>query len=217
MITVYHLLNSRSERVIWLLEELGEPYELQVFAREPTGAAPAAYKALHPVGASPIVRDGGVTLVETGAILEHILHRYGRGRLAPAPMSDDYARFLQWMHFAEGSVAAAIFSEQLALAYADPEGPRTPLHQMWRGRSIRNMRYVEAELGERPYLAGEAFTAADIIMLSTFSQYERFTGRSLAESPNIQAYLARVQARPAYVRAMAVAHPAGEAPIVVPS
>src|SRR5262249_1260218 len=103
VITIYHLEVSRSERVIWLMEELALPYKLERFARDPSRQASAAYRAIHPLGRSPIIQDGDTVLIESGAILEYIIHRHGEGRLAVPVQSPDYARYLQWMHFAEGS------------------------------------------------------------------------------------------------------------------
>jgi glutathione S-transferase len=208
MIAVYHLLQSRSERVIWLLEELGEPYELVSFKREPNMEAPAAYRALHPMGTSPILRDGDVTLVETGAIVEYILGRYGQGRLTPAPGTREHAHYLQWMHFAEGSAAFSYLTEAMlaVAAKGGRGGPRlNGLVKLWRDRNDRTIPYLDDELGRWPYFAGEAFTAADIMMAYTFGVFERFIGRPLSEYANITRYCERVFARPAYLKAAELA------------
>src|SRR5215813_11918471 len=104
MITVYHLTTSRSERIVWLLEELGVDYQLERFQREETGAAPEAMKAIHPLGRAPIIRDGDTVLAESAAIVEYILSKHGNGRLAVAPEADAYARYVYWLHFAEGTL-----------------------------------------------------------------------------------------------------------------
>src|SRR5262249_7000222 len=104
MITVCHLSTSRSERVVWLLEELGLPYELEWYQREGTGAAPAVMREIHPIGKAPIIRDGELVLAESGAIVEYIVQRYGKGRLSVPPESHAYPQYLYWLHFAEGSL-----------------------------------------------------------------------------------------------------------------
>lgn len=203
MIEVHHLIRSRSERVIWLMEELGEPYEIFHYRRERDMSAPAAYRALHPVGTSPIIRDGGLTLVETGAIVDYILGTYGKGRLVPTAGTDDYGRYVQWFHFAEGSAAFSFLTEAILLANAEAGAEPNWLVKLWRDRNDRIIPYVDDELGRRPYFAGAEFTAADIMMAHTFGTYERFLKRPLPA--NITAYCDRVLTRPAYLKAMAIA------------
>jgi glutathione S-transferase len=208
VITVYHLLKSRSERVIWLLEELGEPYELLAFRREPNMEAPAAYRAVHPMGTSPIIRDGEVTLVETGAIVEYLLEQYGKGRLEPAHGTRDRALYLQWIHFAEGSAAFSFLLEAILDLMAHGHGLNSrqqAMAQLWRDRNARTLPYLNDELGRRPYFAGDAFTAADIMMSYTFGIYERFLGRPLEPFENIGRYCKTVFARPAYIRSVELA------------
>jgi glutathione S-transferase len=208
MITLYHLLESRSERVIWLLEELGAPYALQAFRREANMEAPAAYRAIHPMGTSPILRDADITLVETGAIVEYILERQGGARLRPTPGTPDHALYLQWMHFAEGSAAFSYLTEaMLELAAKSDAGPPRArgLRKLWRDRNDRTLPYLNDELGKRAYFAGEAFTAADIMMTYSFGIFERFLGRPLEPYPAVVRYLAKVRARPAYLRAEEIA------------
>lgn len=203
MIVVHHLLNSRSERVIWLLEELGEPYELNVIARNEQGVAPPEYRALHPMGTSPILTDGGLTLVETAAIIEHLLDRYGNGRLVPPRRTDDYSRYLQWMHFAEGSAAFSLIVEALMRRPKDEKPNR--YMALWHDRNERMAPWLDAELARRPYFAGDEFTACDIMMNYVFGLYGQFARRDLSEFERIAAYRARIAKRPAYVRAMDIA------------
>ena len=108
MITIYHLETSRSERIVWLMEELGLEYQLEVFPREATGAAPAPLKAIHALGRAPVIRDGDTVLAESGAIIEYIVHRHGGGRLVPATTDPAYPRYLYWLHFSEGSLMSLL-------------------------------------------------------------------------------------------------------------
>jgi len=208
MITIYHLLRSRSERVIWLLEELQEPYDLIAYVREPNGEAPAAYRALHPMGTSPIARDGDLTLVETGGIVDYVLARYGKGRLVPKPGTREHDMYLQWMHFAEGSAAFSILCESMLTAAAKPAEARNrvkALAKLWRDRNDRMLPYLDGELARWRYFAGDDFTAADVMMGFPLSIYERFTGRKIEGFPNLERYCADIFARPAYVKAMDLA------------
>ena len=209
MITIYHLHQSRSDRILWLLEELGEPYELIEFKRLASGMAPPEYRALHPMGTSPVVRDGDLMLTETGGIVEHLVDHYGKGRLSPDPASNDYARYLQWLHFAEGSAAFSILTEAI-LAPTLVDGKLKPGRaQVWRDRNDRMMPWLDEELGLRPYFAGDRFSAADIMMNYNFGLFERFLGRSLEEFVNIADYRGRMQSRPAYLKAQHLAYPDG--------
>jgi len=206
MITIYHLSASRSERLIWLMEELGEPYELQVFQRLPSMEAPPQYRALHPMPMSPMIRDGDEVLIESGAIVEHILQRYGKGRLEPRADSADRARYIQWMHFSEGTAMNGMMSEALVRMCSE-DAVRGPLFGSLRGRNDRMMDYLDQELALRPYFAGAEFTAADLMMSFIFPVYERFLQRPLAPYPNIVNYMRRIEVRPAYAKAMALANP----------
>jgi glutathione S-transferase len=208
MITVYHLSESRSERLVWLMEELGSAYELREFKRLPSMSAPPEYRALHPMGVSPMIRDGDEVLIESGAIVEHILQRYGNGRLQPAPGTPEHTRYLQWLHFAEGTAMNGLMNEAL-INMSGGAGPQSPMMAMLRGRNDRMMDYIESELGQRDYFAGDYFTAADIMMTFIFPVYKRFVGRPLEHYPNICHYVRRIEARPAYQHAMARANPGG--------
>ncbi len=204
MITIYHLFNSRSERIFWLMEELGEPYEHRDYKREPSMSAPADYRALHPMGLSPAIRDGDLVLVESGAIVEYILEKYGKGRFVPKLGTPERPLYLQWMHFSEGTAIASILNEGM---FSEGAGTNR-FSTIWRERNERMLNYLNDELGRRPYFAGRDFTGADIMMGYPFGTYERFLRRPLTPYPNIQAYLTRIRARPAYQRAQAIAMPA---------
>jgi len=209
VITLYHLNQSRSDRIIWLMEELGEPYERLDFDRLPSGLAPPEYRALHPVGVSPIIRDGDLVLMETGAIIEYVVNRCGGGRLAPDPASADYGLYLQWLHFAEGSAALSVMIEA-NLRPTMVDGALKPGRaQVWHDRNDRILAHLDQELSARPYIVGEDFTAADIMIASNIGMFEGMIGRPLSAFKHLKDYSARVFGRPAYVRAMEIAYPQG--------
>ena len=205
MITVYHLETSRSERIVWLMEELGLPYDLQVFPRETTGAAPHPLKEIHVLGKAPVIRDGDVVLAESGAIVDYIVHRYGGGRLALPPGDPTYARYVYWLHFAEGSLMSLLL---IALVLSRvKEAAASPVTARIRERMKQMLTFVDTELAAGPWFAGEAFTAADVMMVFPFTTLRNFLDYDLAPYGNIGAYLTRVRARPAYRKAMSLAGP----------
>jgi glutathione S-transferase len=205
MITIHHLTSSRSERIVWLMEELGLEYRLDVHRREPTGAAPAPMRELHPLGKAPIVTDGDIVLAESGAIVEYIVRRHGGGRLAVDPGAPGYPRYLYWLHFAEGSLMSLML---IALTVSRiPEAKESAVRARLADRMARMLAFVDASLAGQDYFAGTEFTAADVMMLFPFTTMRRFLDYDLSPYPNLQAYLDRVAARPAYRRAMAVAGP----------
>ena len=208
-IIVYHLSESRSERIVWLLEELCAPYELIEFKRlVPSMEAPPEYRALHPMGTSPMIGDDGQILIESGTIVEYILERYGSGRLVPPRKTPEHTRYLQWMHFSEGMAMSGLMNEGLLLMNgADPA--QSSILGSLRRRNDRMMDYIDGELGRSRYFAGDEFSAADIMMTFIFPVYIRFLQRPLAPYPNIAQYLHRIEARPAYERAMGRANPNG--------
>jgi len=201
MLTVHHLGKSQSERIVWLCEELGIPYELKHTARDPvTMLAPADYKALHPIGSAPVITDGDLVLAESGAIVEYILARYGNGRLALPPSHPDFATYLYWFHFANGTLQAnmgrLMILNRLKLA------PDNPMLMATRARVDRAFDLVNARTGEADYLAGKEFTAADIMMGFSLTTMRYFQPYDITRCPNVVAYLARIGARAAYRRAM---------------
>jgi glutathione S-transferase len=206
MITVHHLGISQSERIVWLCEELGLPYTLQRYDRDPqTRLAPADYRALSEMGIAPVIDDGPLRLGESGAIIEYILGRYGNGQLAPAAADASFPDYLFWFHFANGTMMPSemtgVIVNYLGLA------PDHPMLQLMKARGDRAYAAVEQRLGEADYFAGSAFTAADIMMLFPFTTMRHFAPRDLGAYPNLRAYLARIGARPAYQRAMAKGDP----------
>ena len=198
MLTVHHLGVSQSERIVWLCEELGLAYELKRYDREPQGMAPADYKALHPLGAAPVITDGDVVLAESGAIMEYILAKYGDGRLAVGPDEPNFADYLYWLHFSNGTFMPAHMTLMFQRFTAGAEGVAAFLAE----RADRLWRFVDERLGEVPYFAGEEFTAADIIMGFPLTTMRAFLQRDLSPYPNICAYLKRIGERPAYRRAI---------------
>jgi len=175
--------------VLWLCEELGLPYELKSYDREPSMAAPPEYKALTPFGTSPVIQDGGLTLGESGAIVEYICMKHGGGRLVLGPDHRDYADYLFWFHFANGSMVPAYMIEHITTAAGIAAGPSPT-------RGERVTAIIEARLGEASYFAGSEFTAADVMMV-----LPRFAERmDLANLPNTRAHIERVTARPAWKR-----------------
>lgn len=196
MITLYHLEKSRSQRILWLLEELGLPYEVKRFARDPIGRAPEEYRELHPIGKSPLIRDGDLVLAESGAIVEYLLERYGDGRLQPRPADPLRFRYLHWFHFAEGT-AMAFLVTQIVLGYAGEAA--APMREVFEQEVQRILGYVEGEIGNDPWLAGASFSAADVMMgyvLETVAERGE-----LQDHPRLLAYVARLRERPAHRRA----------------
>lgn len=198
MIVVHHLNNSRSQRIVWLLEELGTPYRVEQHKRDAkTNLAPPELRKIHPLGKSPVIEDGGLVLAESGAIVEYLVERYGRGRLAPPRGSAEHLRYLHWMHFAEGTLMLHLVARLYLGRVGDAaQAIRTRVE----GMIGDELDLVEAELGCSPHLAGAEFSAADVQM--TFSlEFADFL-RLVGERPRLREYLARMQARPAYRRAV---------------
>jgi glutathione S-transferase len=204
MLTVHHLGISQSDRIVWLCEELGLPYQLIRYERDPvTRLAPPEYKALHPFGTAPVIDDGDLRLAESGAIIEYLIHTHGGGRFAVAPGQANYPDYLFWLHFANASLMPAAMVDMLASLV----GADGPIADSLRDRLVKAYGMIERQLGETAYFAGPEFTAADIIMLFPLTTMRMFAPRDLASYPNLRAYLQRIGARPAYQRAMSKADP----------
>ncbi|MGJ5068576.1 glutathione S-transferase family protein [Bradyrhizobium oligotrophicum] len=201
MLTVHHLGKSQSERIVWLCEELQVPYELRCYTRDArTILAPAEYKALHPIGAAPVITDGELVLAESGAVIEYICAKHGGGRLRPGPDDPSFAPFLYWFHFANGTLQAAMGRLMILNRLNLPDD--NPMLLAMRGRVDRAFAAVEARCGESDYLTGPVLTTADIMTLFSLTTMRYFLPYDLAPYPNIRAYLSRIAARPAYQRAM---------------
>jgi glutathione S-transferase len=187
------------------MEELGLEYNLARFQREATGAAPDALKAIHPLGKAPVIRDGETVLAESGAIVDYILHRYGDGRLVIAPAAPAYPRYLYWLHFAEGSLMTLLL---IALVLSRvPGAGESPAGMRVDARVKQMLAFVDGELRGGPWFAGTEFTAADIMMTFPFTTMRLYLDHDLAPFPNILSYLGRIESRPAYRKAMALAGP----------
>ena len=201
MLTVHHLGRSQSERIVWLCEELEIPYELKRYTRDSvTMLAPPDYKALHPIGAAPVITDGDLVLAESGAVVEYIIAKYGNGRLALNSSHRDFAQFLYWYHFANGTLQAAM-GRGLILNRVKPADDN-PVLLASKARIDRAFDLVDARTREAEYLAGAEFTSADIMIGFSLTTMRYFLPYDLGRCPNIVRYLARIGARPAYRRAM---------------
>lgn len=196
MITVHHLNDSRSQRVLWLLEELGLLYEIRSYQRDAkTRLAPPELAAVHRLGKSPVIEDGDLILIESGAIVDHVIRHHGGGRLQPDPASRAYDVYQQWLHYAEGSamlpLMLRLYTARLGEAAA-PLGPRID------SELANHLGFVDASLQDREWLLGEDFSGADIQM-----SFVGEAARGLrANYPNMDAWVRRFQQRPAYLRAL---------------
>jgi glutathione S-transferase len=214
MITVHHLNNSRSQRVLWLLEELGLPYEIVKYQRDPkTMLAPPELQKVHPLGKSPVITDDGTTVAESGAILEYLIERHGHGRLMPAAGTPAYWRAKYWLHFAEGSAMPPLLLK-LIFGTLIPNAPM-PFFAKPIARGIaakllatavdpnlkRQLDFMEAELDKSEWFAGDEFSVADIQMSFPVEAAAQRAGLD-ASRPKLAAYLARIHARPAFKRAL---------------
>jgi glutathione S-transferase len=214
MITVHHLNNSRSQRVLWLLEELGVRYEVKRYERDPkTMLAPPELVSIHPLGKSPIVTDGASTLAESGAIVEYLIDKYGGGRLIPPVGTPERLRYTYWLHYAEGSAMPPLL---LKLVFDRVAAARVPWPVSSIARRIasqvtrtfiepqltRHLDFMESELASRPWFAGAQFTAADVQMSFPLEAAVARAGLN-ASRPKLMAFLDRIHGRPAYRQALA--------------
>src|ERR1043165_1846755 len=201
MLTVHHLRRSQSERIVWLCEELSLDYALKSYGRDPaTMLAPPEYQALHPLGTAPVIADGEVVLAESGAIVNYIIATYGKGRLALPPHHPDFAQYLFWFHFANGTLQLQMMRNFILrrAGVADDN----PVRRLAAERLERNLKLLDARLGAVDYLAGAEFTAADIMAVFSLTTMRSFFLLDLTPYPNTVAYLARIGQREGYQRAM---------------
>jgi glutathione S-transferase len=213
MIVVHHLNNSRSQRVLWLLEELGVDYDIRRYQRDPeTMLAPPELRAVHPLGKSPVITDGDLTLAESGAIIEYLVDRYGNGRLAPPRGSPERLRYTYWLHYAEGSAMPPLL---MKLVFQRVRSARMPflIKPVARGIADNVQRtfvdpqiklhldFMEAELAKSNWFAGEEFSAADIQMSFPIEAAAARAGLD-ASRPRLMSWLETIRARPAYRRAL---------------
>ena len=198
MIVVHHLNNSRSQRVLWLLEELGVPYEIRHHQRNAqTMLAPPELLQVHPLGKSPVIQDGDLVVIESGAIIDYVIRRHGGGRLAPDAASADYDRYQQWLHYAEGS---AMLPLMLNMYVGRLGEAGAPLHPRIQSEIANHLSYVDQSLAGREFFAGDSLTGADIQM-SFVPEVAKAMGK-LPEYPNMAAWIERMHARPAWRAAL---------------
>ncbi|MEH2009588.1 MAG: glutathione S-transferase [Nostoc sp.] len=200
MIVVHHLNNSRSQRVLWLLEELGIEYEIKFYERDPkTMLAPESLRQIHPLGKSPVITDANLTIAESGAIIEYLVDHYGNGRLVPASSTPEHLRYTYWLHYAEGSAMPLLLMQLVLNNFGAGDSsvvsgfiaPQIKLH----------FDYIEGELRKSTWFTGEEFTAADIQM-SFPVELIAMVKEEVESRPKLQEFVERIHARPAYKRAL---------------
>jgi glutathione S-transferase len=198
MLTLHHLNDSRSQRVLWLLEELGTPYEMKRYQREAkTRLAPPELEAIHPLGKSPVVTDGDVRIAESGAIVDYLIRRYGQGELMPRADSPDFEPYNEWLHYAEGS---AMLPLMLNLYVGRLKEAGAPLHPRIDSEIANHLGYVERALQGREFFIGNALSGADIQMSFVAEMAKAFD--RLGPYPGLGAWLERMHARPAFQRSI---------------
>ncbi|KAJ5639970.1 glutathione S-transferase [Penicillium longicatenatum] len=211
-LTVHHLRRSQSERVVWLCEELGIPYNLKSYDREPPALlAPEEYRRIHWSGTAPVIEDGSVVLAESNAIFEYILTKYGNDRLSLPPTHPQYADYLFWLHRANGAMQPGLITLMFSrLGGNSEESLESKFAQK---RVDQNFEGMDAQLAKFPYLGGDEFTAADCISVFSLTTLRLFGAFSLEKYPNIVKYLERISQREAYKRAMEKGDP-GLEPVI---
>ena len=194
MIILHHLNNSRSQRILWLLEELGAPYEIKAYQRDAvTNLAPPELKAAHPLGKSPVISDGDIVIAESGAIVDYVVRKHGQGRLTPAPGSREHEAYLEWLHYAEGSAMLPLMVNLYVMRLGEAGAP---LQDRIGGEIDNNLAYIEAALAGHDYILAQGFTGADV-QLSFVGEVARAFGK-LGSYPNIAAWVSRLHERPAF-------------------
>lgn len=218
MILVHHLNNSRSQRVLWLLEEMNLPYEIIRYERdEKTMLAPPALQAIHPLGKSPVLVDDGAILAESGAIIEYLLSRYDKGVLKPAAGTPELLMFTYWLHYAEGSAMPPLLLSLVFSKLAKTKNPffLRPIFKKIAAQANRtfigpqlktHFDFMEKELSQSPWFAGDQFTAADVQM-SFPLEAGKMRGAMGPQHPHLNDFLKRIHARPAYQKALAKGGP----------
>ena len=197
MLTLHHLNDSRSQRILWLLEELGTPYAMKKYQRMETRLAPPELEAVHPLGKSPVISDGDIRIAESGAIVDYIIRTYGKGKMMPAVGSADYEAYNEWLHYSEGS---AMLPLMLNLYVSRLKEAGAPLHPRIDGEIKNHLGYVNSALEGREFFIGNALTGADIQMSFVAEMANIFD--KLGPYPNLSAWLSRMHARPAFRRSI---------------
>jgi len=197
MLKVHHLNNSRSQRIVWLFEELGLDYEIVPYQRDATtNLAPPELMEVHPLGKSPVIEDGPIKIAESGAIIEYVVDRHGGGKLQPDPMSNEHVAYSEWLHYSEGSAMLPLMMNLYVMRLGEAAAPLMPRIE---SEIANNLGYISGALGDRDYLMGE-FSGADV-QVSFVMEVARAFGK-LAAYPNLVAYLSRLHARPAFKRSL---------------
>ena len=196
MIVVHHLNESRSQRILWLLEELGQPYDIRPYQRNATTRlAPPELQAVHPLGKSPVLEDGGVQLIESGAIVDYLIRHYGNGQLRPAQNAPEFERYQQWLHYAEGSAMLPLLLKLYVSRLGEAGAPLQPRID---SELANHLGFVDRSLHGREWLLGDTFSGADVQM-----SFVGEAARGLRASyPALDAWVRRFQQRPAYQRAL---------------
>jgi glutathione S-transferase len=198
MLTLHHLNDSRSQRVLWLLEELGAPYEMVRYQRNPqTRLAPPELAKIHPLGKSPIIVDGDIKIAESGAIVDYLVRRHGKGAMMPAHGSAEYEAYQEWLHYSEGS---AMLPLMLNLYVSRLKEAGAPLHPRIDGELANHLGYIDGALQGREFFVGRSLTGADIQMSFVGEMAKVFD--KLGPYPNLSAWLSRMHARPAFQRSV---------------
>jgi glutathione S-transferase len=212
MITIHHLGVSQSDRIVWLMEELGLPYELKWYDRGEDFLAPPELRALHPAGTAPIITDGDLVMAESTAIVEYISQRHGGGTLSIQPGDPDYPDYLYWMQF-NNNLQSVLFIKIAFQSAGVEAGTDNPMMTTTARREEGIYRALEQRLGESDYLGGPRFSCADIMSMFNLTSLAMLGAREIDEKlPNTRAYVERVAARPAYQKAMAIAGPTASRP-----
>ena len=198
MLVVHHLNDSRSHRILWLLEELGLPYEIKNYQRDAvTRLAPPELKAVHPLGKSPVITDEGRTIIESGAIIDYIVRHHGGGRLQPDPATPAYEEYVQWLHYAEGSAMLPLMLQMYVARLGEAGAPLAPRID---SEIANHLGYVDSVLRDRKFLLGDDFTGADVQM-SFIGEVAGAFGKRGAY-PGLDAWIKGLQTRPAYRKAI---------------
>jgi len=198
MLVVHHLNDSRSQRILWLLEELGLPYEIERYQRDAqTRLAPPELKAVSPLGKSPVITDEGRRVIESGAIIDYLIRRHGGGRLQPDPATPAYDEYAQWLHYAEGSAMLPLMLHLYVSRLGEAGAPLVPRIE---SELANHLGYIDSSLRGRDYLVGDGLTGADIQM-SFVGELAGMYGKR-AGYPAMEAWIGRLHARPAYKKAL---------------
>ena len=210
MITIHHLGVSQSERIVWLMEELALPYRLKWYDRMPNRLAPPDFLKLHPTAMAPVIEDDGRVLVESAVIAEYICHRHAGGKFTLRPEQPGYYDYLYWMHFNNSAMGLRFTKSVLQAGATGPVADT--MREVVRRREEQFYKYLDQRLGESPFLAGPELTCADIMTVYRLTTAILFGARPIDDLPDVVAYVKRIEARPAYQKAMSVAGPKAAAP-----